>query len=91
MSGSDISGSLIFGVSLYIVVSKKGFAIPQITINTGITAPDGREEKLTEYICDHPGCPNVATHVLGYVKEIGLAAAVCDDHAPKIKDRTRLG
>jgi hypothetical protein len=67
---------------LYIAVSKRGFAIPQITINTGITVPDGHEEKLTEYFCDHPGCPNVATHLLGYVKEIALAAAVCEEHAP---------
>ena len=67
---------------VYVVVSKRGFAIPQITINTGISAPDGHEEMLTEYFCDHPGCPNVATHLLGYVKEIALAAAVCDEHAP---------
>jgi hypothetical protein len=49
-------------------------------------APDGHEEKLTEFFCDHPGCHNVATHLLGYVKEIALAAAVCEDHVPTIKD-----
>ena len=46
-------------------------------------ADDRREEELSEYLCDSPGCPNVAMHVLGYVKEIGLRAAVCDEHAPK--------
>jgi hypothetical protein len=46
-------------------------------------APDGREEHLTEYLCDYLGCPNIATHVLGCEKEIGIRAAVCDEHAPK--------
>ena len=50
-----------------------------------MTTPDGREEVLTEYLCDHPGCSNIATHVLGYVAELRLAAAVCDEHAPKAK------
>jgi hypothetical protein len=83
---SGISGSSFFEVFLSLAGSKRGFAIPQITINTGITAPDGHEEKLTEYFCDHPGCPNVATHLLGCVKEIALGAAVCEDHAPTNKD-----
>jgi hypothetical protein len=54
--------------------------MPQVTIKTGIEGPDGREEELTEYLCDWPGCPNVADHVLGYVKELGLAVAVCPQH-----------
>jgi hypothetical protein len=57
--------------------------IPQVTIKTGLKTPDGREELLTEYLCDHPGCPNIATHALGFVKEVGAMAAVCDEHAPK--------
>jgi hypothetical protein len=60
-----------------------GFLIPAVTIKTGLATPDGREEALTEYLCDHPGCPNIATHVLGCVSEIRLASVVCDDHAPK--------
>jgi hypothetical protein len=48
-----------------------------------LTTPDGHEERLTEYFCDHPGCPNIATQLLGRVAEIGLVAAVCDEHAPK--------
>jgi hypothetical protein len=55
--------------------------MPRITIKTGIAAPDGREEELTEYLCDWPGCPNVATQVLGCSREIRLAAAVCEQHA----------
>lgn len=64
-------------------VSPRGFAIPQVTIKTGLTTSDGSEELLTEYLCDHPGCPNIATRVLGCVKEVGAMAAVCDEHAPK--------
>jgi len=63
--------------------SVRGFSIPQVTIKTGLTTPDGREEQLAEYLCDHPNCPNIATHVLGCVREIGTVAAVCDEHAPK--------
>jgi hypothetical protein len=55
--------------------------MPQVTIKTGMTAPDGREEELTEYLCDWPDCPNVATDVLGCAKEIGLSSAVCQEHA----------
>jgi hypothetical protein len=60
-----------------------GFSIPQVTIKTGLKTPDGHEELLTEYLCDHPGCPNIATQVLGCVAELRLVAAVCDEHAPK--------
>jgi hypothetical protein len=55
--------------------------MPQVTISTGLTAPDGQEEKLTEYVCDWPGCPNIATEVLGCVKELGVYSAVCKEHA----------
>jgi hypothetical protein len=59
------------------------FSIPQITIKTGLTTPDGQEELLAEYFCDHPGCPNVATQTLGRVRELSVVAMVCDEHAPK--------
>ena len=55
--------------------------MPQVTIRTGFTTQDGHEEILTEYFCDWPGCPNVATHVLGCVRAIGIRAAVCEEHA----------
>jgi hypothetical protein len=54
--------------------------VPRITIKIGFADPDGREEELAEYMCDTPGCPNVATHVLGRVAELGLFAAVCSEH-----------
>jgi hypothetical protein len=62
---------------------KRGLPIPQITIKTGLKTPDGHDELLTEYLCDQPGCPNIATHVLGCMMEVGATAAVCDEHAPE--------
>ena len=56
--------------------------MPWITIRTGRTTPDGQEEKLREYLCDYPGCPNVATHILGCIVELRLLAAVCEEHMP---------
>jgi hypothetical protein len=55
----------------------------RVTIKTGLMDPDGREEELTEYICDYPNCPNIATRVLGCLRELRLMAAVCDVHASR--------
>jgi hypothetical protein len=63
--------------------------MPQVTIKTGFSASNGREEVLAEYLCDWPDCPNIAVHVLGCVKEIGAVAAVCDEHAAAIDSRIR--
>lgn len=60
-----------------------GFSIPRVTIKTGFPTSDGCEELLSEYLCDYPGCPNIATHVLGVVRDVGTMAAVCEEHAPK--------
>lgn len=59
--------------------------MPFVTVKSGIPGPDGNEEQISEYLCDWPDCPNVAKHVLGCVREIGLAAAVCEKHAEKLK------
>jgi hypothetical protein len=56
--------------------------MPRVAIKTGFVAPDGSHEELTEYICDWPDCPNIATHALGCSRELGAAAAVCDEHRP---------
>ena len=58
--------------------------MPQVTIRTTI---DGREETLTEYLCDWSDCPNVAVGVLGVVRELRLRAAVCAEHAALIASR----
>jgi hypothetical protein len=55
--------------------------MPRVTIRTGSLARDGREEELTEYLCDWPGCANIATQVVGCVREVGLATVMCDEHA----------
>ena len=60
-----------------------GFSMPWVTIKTGLTGPDGREEELREYLCDHPGCPNIATHVLGCIAELRVLASVCEEHVPR--------
>jgi len=57
--------------------------MPQVTIKTGILGPDDREEELTEYICDYPGCPNIAKHLVAANAEIRIRALVCDEHTPK--------
>jgi hypothetical protein len=54
-----------------------------VTIKTGLTTPDGHDELLAEYFCDHPGCANIATQVLGCVVELRDVVVVCDEHAPK--------
>jgi hypothetical protein len=64
--------------------------MPQVVISSGMTGPDGCEDKLTEYLCDSPGCPNIASHVLGCVREIGAAVVVCDEHATPAKSNIPL-
>jgi len=56
--------------------------VPRVIIKTGFSTPDGIEEELAEYLCDTPGCPNIAVHVLGAVKGLGLFLAVCQEHLP---------
>jgi hypothetical protein len=58
--------------------------VPQITLRTTV---DGREETVSEYICDWPDCPNVAVEVLGVVRSLRLRAAVCAEHAARIANR----
>lgn len=53
----------------------------RVVIKSGIRTAQGSEEELTEFMCDAPDCPNIATQVLGCVKELGVALAVCDEHA----------
>ena len=42
----------------------------------------GCEEKITKYMCDWPGCPNIATEALGCLRDLGMFCAVCKEHAP---------
>jgi len=53
----------------------------RVVIESGFITPEGSPEELAEFMCDWPDCPNIATQVLGCVKELGLASAVCNEHA----------
>jgi hypothetical protein len=55
--------------------------LPQVTLRAVV---DGREETLTGYLCDWPGCPNVAVTSLGVVRDLGMRAAVCAEHAAQL-------
>ena len=63
--------------------------MPRVTLKTGFIGNDGREEELTEYLCDTPGCPNVATHPVGCIRELGLCLITCDEHAPSARQVNR--
>jgi hypothetical protein len=58
--------------------------MPSVVVGTGLIGPDGQEEKLIEYLCDSPNCPNIATQMVGCVKEIHICVALCDEHAAQL-------
>jgi hypothetical protein len=60
--------------------------VPQITLRHTI---DGREETLSEYICDWPDCPKVAVSVVGIVRELRTRTAMCAEHAARFANRKR--
>jgi hypothetical protein len=55
--------------------------VPKVTLRTIV---DGREETLSEYLCDWPGCPHVAVHFVGIVRELRVRAAMCAEHAARL-------
>jgi hypothetical protein len=57
--------------------------VPRVRIPTGVLDAEGREEVLSEYICDCPDCPNPATNVVGFSRELGHAMAVCSEHVTR--------
>ena len=60
--------------------------MPSVTLRTR-RAGDGKEETLTEYLCDWPDCPNIASHVVGTIRELRAFSAVCAEHAKLIAKR----
>jgi hypothetical protein len=62
--------------------------MPRITLRAAESL-GGKEDTLTEYICDWPDCPNVAEHVLGVVAELRVMAAVCSEHARLLAARSK--
>jgi hypothetical protein len=63
--------------------------MPSVTLRVS-RADGGTDETLTEYICDWPGCPHVATYVVGVIRELRAFSALCPEHA-KLLDRPRQG
>jgi hypothetical protein len=61
--------------------------MPNVTVKTGLIGPDGKQETLTEYLCDSPNCPNIATQMVGCVNEIRLCIALCNEHAAQLGHR----
>ena len=56
--------------------------MPWVTIRTGMKSADGQEQVLKEYLCDWPGCANVAEHVVGLARDLATVRAFCHEHAP---------
>jgi len=60
--------------------------VPRVTLRAIV---DGREETLSEYLCDWPDCPNVAVEVVGIVRELRTVAVMCPDHAARLANRKK--
>ena len=60
----------------------------RVVMKSEFLKPDGNQEELAGFMCDWPDCPNIATQVLGCVKELGLSIAVCDEHAARRRSAT---
>jgi len=58
--------------------------MPQVTLRIVI---DGREETLSEYLCDWPDCPNVAVTVVGVIRELRVQAVMCPEHARLVRSK----
>ena len=58
--------------------------MPQATLRINV---DGREETLSEYVCDWPDCPNAGVHFFVVSAALRLRALVCHEHAAKIAGR----
>jgi hypothetical protein len=56
--------------------------MPKVVLRTIV---NGREEVVSEYICDWPDCPNVATEAIGVVRELRLRSAMCAEHAARLR------
>ena len=48
-----------------------------------MTAADGQEQVLKEYLCDWPDCANVAEHVVAVARDLAMVRAFCPEHAPR--------
>jgi hypothetical protein len=60
--------------------------VPLVTIKTDVTE-SGKEENISEYVCDCAGCPYPAEQVIGFSRELGGGFAVCAAHAAAMTGR----
>lgn len=58
--------------------------MPQVTLRTTV---DGREESISEFICDWKDCPNVAVEVVAVIRELRAASMMCPEHAARFRQR----
>jgi hypothetical protein len=61
--------------------------MPRVTLRAP-ESTDGKEDTVSEYLCDLPDCPNVAVHVVGVVRELRTVVAVCAYHARMLAERS---
>lgn len=61
--------------------------MPQVKVKSGVVGLDGREEQISEYFCDSPDCPNIATQLLGCFRGLRLRVALCDEHVAELGDK----
>jgi hypothetical protein len=59
--------------------------MPRVTLRAPESA-DGKEDTVSEYICDSPDCSNIAVHVVGVVRELRTVVAVCAYHARRLAE-----
>ena len=62
--------------------------MPRVTLRATESA-DGKEDTVSEYICDFSDCHNVAVHVVGVVRELRSFVAVCAYHARMLAERSK--
>jgi hypothetical protein len=70
-------------------IAGSSFIMPWVVIKTGLKTPEGDDEVLREYLCDYPGCTNVAIRMLGLIVELRQMAMVCAEHAPEPHPKNR--
>jgi hypothetical protein len=59
--------------------------MPWVIVEPGLKGPRNYHEGLTTYLCDWPDCTRPAEQAMGCIPEIGACAALCAEHAKKVK------
>ena len=67
----------------FCLIAPRGNRMPQATLRIDV---DGREETISEYICDWPDCPDPGIHAFA-LPGLRQRAVVCTVHAALIAQR----